>query len=114
MFDQLERLANSILDEDWTWWPFLFLRPSRRDPMDTRRVVWMSVYFGPMFGLAMMLAVQNLRLYADIRFGFVGIITATISAFSIYRMTFAVLWNRRAARLRGLNPDRATSWPAGP
>ena len=111
MFDQLERLANSILDEDWTWWPFLFLRPSRRDPMDTRRVVWMSVYFGPMFGLAMMLAVQNLRLYADIRFGFVGIITATISAFSIYRMTFAVLWNRRAARLRGLNPDRATRWP---
>ena len=81
--------------------------------MDTRRVIWMSVYFGPMFGLAIMLAVQNLRFYADIRLGLVGIVTATISAFSIYRMTFAVLWNRRAARLRALNPDRGTRWPAG-
>ncbi len=81
--------------------------------MDTRRVIWMSVYFGPMFGLAIMLAVQNLRFYADIRLGLVGIVTATISAFSIYRMTFAVLWNRRAARLRALNPDRGPRLPAG-
>ena len=51
---------------------------------------------------------------SDTDFRFVMLITATISAFSIYRMTFAVLWNRRAARLRGLNPDRATGWRAGP
>ena len=80
MFDQLERLANSLLDKDWTWWPFVFLRPPRRDRMDTRRVIRMSLYFGPMFGLAVMLAVENLRRYAEIRLGLLGVVTATISA----------------------------------
>lgn len=108
MFDRLERLSNSVLDEDWTWWPFLFLRPNRRDPMDTRRVLWMGIYFGPMFGLAVMLAAEVVGRYAAIRVGLLGIVIVTISAFSVYRMTFAVLWNRRAARLRSLRPDENT------
>ena len=106
MLERLERLANALSDSDWTWWPFLFLRPRRRDPMDTRRVIQIGIFFGPMFGLALLLGLENLRRYADVRLGLVGIATATISAFSLYRMTFAVLWNRRAARLRALYPER--------
>ncbi len=113
MFDQLERLSNAFLDEDWTWWPFLFLRPRKRDPMNTRRVIQMGIYFGPMFGLALMLALENVRRYTDVRLGLVGIATATISVFSVYRMTIAVLWNRRAARLRALRPEQYDRFPSG-
>jgi hypothetical protein len=105
VFDRLERLANSLLDNDWTWWPFIFLRPRRREAMNTRRVLWMTVYFGPMFGLAVMLAVANLRLYTEVQIDLRRLVLATIGAFAVYRMTFAVLWNRRASRLRALRPD---------
>ena len=74
--------------------------------MDSRVVAQMAIFFGPMFGLALVLGLANVRLYADVRLGLTGIVTATISAFSLYRMTFAVLWNRRAARLRALRPER--------
>ena len=28
--DELEEAVNEITDKDWSWWPFLWLRPAKQ------------------------------------------------------------------------------------
>lgn len=94
--EELEVALNTLTDQDWAWWPFVELRPRADTPMSTRRVLKMSLHYGPL--IAMILLVPCIRQLAvgDA----VTLIAASIGlTFLIWRFTFAVAWNRRANRL---------------
>ena len=91
----LEDVFNAVSDQDWAWWPFLDLRPEMHEPLTTRRVAHMSVCFGPLMALLLLpLTFGTLTVL-----GSAAVVALSIAVtFVIYRSTFAVAWNRRAAR----------------
>ncbi|HEX7666581.1 MAG TPA: hypothetical protein VF407_18770 [Polyangiaceae bacterium] len=92
----VENALNAMTDQDWAWWPFVELRPQTHTRMDTRRVAKMSLHYGPL--IAMILLVPCVRQLAlgDA----VSIVASSIAlTFLIWRFTFAIAWNRRAARI---------------
>ena len=91
----LEDVLNAVSDQDWAWWPFLDLRPEAHEPLTTRRVAHMSVCFGPLMALMLLpLTFGTLTVLESAAMVLVSIVVT----FAIYRSTFAVAWNRRAAR----------------
>ncbi|MGH7286013.1 MAG: hypothetical protein ACRELY_31215 [Polyangiaceae bacterium] len=93
----IEDVLNAVSDQDWAWWPFLDLRPALHEPLTTKRVLHMSLCFGPLMALLLLpLTFGNLTLRESIAIVLVSILVT----FAIYRSTFAVAWNRRASRER--------------
>jgi hypothetical protein len=96
---RLEDFALQIADSDAGWWPFLFLRPKKSSKLSTVRVALLAVLYGAMFG-----GLFNVLLAAgheQLPFGSFYALPAKISAvlFLSFRLTVAVAWNRRAARV---------------
>lgn len=101
----LEDVLNAVSDQDWAWWPFLDLRPDTHEPLTTRRVAQMSVCFGPFMALLLL----------PLTFGALTVLQSAavvavsiVATFAIYRATFAVAWNRRAARQDESGRERAS------
>ncbi len=96
----LEDFMNRLTDQDWGWWPFVFLRPPKDKAMDNVLLVKMSFSFGSMLGLAYLViwfvAFHQLTLLS-VALCFAG---GWIVFFLGYKFTFACFWNRRARRLR--------------
>jgi len=94
----LETFLNWLQDMDWGWWPFLHLRPKNTVRMTTLHVAKMSAHYGPIVALVIvLLGRRDLSLL-----GVVAVAVGSIAFFFVgYRLTFAVAWNRRAARLSG-------------
>lgn len=92
----LEEALNAVSDQDVGWWPFLELRPERHERIDSRRVARMLLSFGPL--VAALLVLPIVRFVSPL-LAFALVVSCTAIAFTLFRLTFAVAWNRRAARL---------------
>lgn len=64
--------------------------------MSTARVAKMSGHFGPIVA-ALVLLIERQRF--STLFALFVAVSCVLGFFAIYRLTFAVAWNRRAARL---------------
>ena len=99
---RLDAFLNRLADADFGWWPFLHLRPARHERMDTRCLPRMSLHYGTLMGLviyAWYVFVGFLPLSPIWPIACVGASVAFF--FIVVRSTFAIAWNRRAARLAG-------------
>ena len=97
--DQIEDVVNEVSDRDWTWWPFLFLRPEKNVDLSLARVVSVSVLYGLPASVLLAFGVFFAR----------GPSTSEVlTAASAFPLLFlfigsvivAPMWNRRADRLR--------------
>lgn len=104
----MPRLAiflNRLADTDAGWWPFLHLRPARHERMDTRCLLRLSLHYGSLMGLlvyAWYVFVGFLPL--SVVWPVACVLVSAAFFFLVVRFTFAVAWNRRAARLAGPPP----------
>jgi uncharacterized membrane protein len=94
----LERFLNGMADMDWGWWPFLYLRPPKTVPTDTRRTLIMALHFGPMLS-AVLAILRALRGHFSVVEVVLSLPFTMALFFLIYRFSFAIAWNRRAERL---------------
>jgi ABC-type uncharacterized transport system permease subunit len=90
-------LFNWLSDMDQEWWPFLFMRPERHERMSSFRVVLLAILYGVFAGAAFdacaALAHKMINpVYA--------LVIAPVAFFFVFRFTFAVAWNKRAAKLK--------------
>lgn len=97
--NEIERLANWLSDLDAGWWPFLFLRPPKERRINSWVVFKMWLFFAPIYGIGLLLASALLHRTLQSGLDWMQLLFATLSIFVLYRITFAVFWNRRAARL---------------
>jgi hypothetical protein len=104
MIDPIERFVNDLNDTDHQWWPFLFLRPARRDErMSTGRVATLAALYGLLPGFFVNAVVRLTGEHADSLNPLLFPLATTVAFFAFYRVTFAACWNRRAERVaRGM------------
>ncbi len=98
MIEGLEQFANSVSDLDREWGPFLFLRPARTERMTSWRVMGLAALYGVMTGMLMNAVARVAGQGRDLNLLLLPT-GATLGFFLLYRLTFAVCWNRRAERL---------------
>jgi hypothetical protein len=102
MLQDLEDAINELNDNDSGWWPFLFMRPAQHQKMSAARVLAVSVLYGLPAALLACIAVKLTHGRQDVHPLLLP--AAVVAAFFVfYRFTFALCWNRRAARLSALN-----------
>ena len=106
---KLEDFMNSLTDQNWGWWPVVSLRPPKDRDIDNLTLLKMTCFFGPATGLFMFLfrfrSVEALTLER----GALYLVVGCVIFFSIYKLTFAFFWNRRARRLRDEESQPGTS-----
>lgn len=97
--DNIEELVNEISDRDWSWWPFLWLRPEKHAPLSLARVLSLSVLYGVPASVLMAIAACMLRppslpelVVTAFAFPMLFLFTGSVIV--------APMWNRRADRLR--------------
>ncbi len=97
--DQIEEAVNEVSDRDWTWWPFLFLRPGKDEDLSLARVVSVSVLYGLPASVLLAFGVFFARGPATSE---VLIAAAAFPLLFLFigSVIVAPMWNRRAARLR--------------
>jgi hypothetical protein len=101
-----ENFMNRLTDMDSGWWPFLYLRPDKSQLIDNRRLLKMSVYFGPLYGAILSLLPFLLkRGEFSLIFVMANVIAMTALFFFFYKYTFALFWNRRARRMNQAQPN---------
>jgi hypothetical protein len=98
----LEDAVNELSDKDWSWWPFLWMRPEKHAPLSLPRVSVLALLYGVPSSLLLALVASRQPEHAP---------TAAEStfAFAVFPLLFlfigsvvvAPMWNRRAERLRG-------------
>ena len=112
----LEDALNWLSDQDWGWWPMLFLRPQKHEKMTFSRILKIAVYYGTLgavfAGIPLTMRYQRCGcLWFDN-----APLTFLAIAFYMYAGIFiwckflsAIAWNRRAARLQKQKrkPDEA-------
>lgn len=96
--EHLENAVNEVSDKDWSWWPFLWLRPEKHQPMTLSRLAVVSLLFGAPIG-AMLTVIATLlspesKMVAPV---LLAIFPAVL--FFIASVLVAPMWNRRAERL---------------
>jgi hypothetical protein len=92
-----DRVLNAVSDTDWSWWPFLRLRPAKDAELTWRTVVIVSLLGGILYGVPFGLLLFALhRIPPDGVAIMVGIVSAALfgSGCSVRGS-----WNRRATRL---------------
>ena len=98
MIDQLEKTINDVSDKDWSWWPFLWLRPEAHSRFSLRRLAAVSVLYGLPVGLLSALFLYRFAPEAD------AAIPMVLAAFPLLflfvgSVVVGPMWNRRAARI---------------
>lgn len=91
---------NQLTDMDWGWWPVLFLRPPKDRDIGNVVLLKMTLWFGTLVGLAVWLIPQPGAHGLTASEFFRLILFGWVVFFLGYKFTFAILWNRRARRLR--------------
>ena len=97
--DELEEIVNAISDRDWSWWPFLWLRPEKRDDLSLARVMGSSMLYGIPSSLLMMFAITLSRAPSLAEMAFTAVAFPMLFLFAGSALV-APMWNRRAERLR--------------
>ena len=109
---QLEAAAHRVMDREHEWWPFVFLKPEPEVYLTSVRVALLACLYALPAGL---LCVLMTRASGDLHDA-VQLSTllayACAAFFTVYRLTFAYFWNRRAEQLQRLGARRA-SWQTG-
>lgn len=97
--DKLETAVNDLSDSNWSWWPFLWLRPEKHDRLPLTRVALLSLLYG--VPLAALLEIGIKAQYAPSTTELVAT-AAFFPSFLLVAGSFVVapMWNRRAQRLR--------------
>ncbi len=97
--DALEETVNEISDRDWSWWPFLWMRPEKHAKLSLLRIGSLSVLYGVpcsvLIGFALsLLRASSLteRLFTAVTFPLLFLFAGSV--------VVAPMWNRRAERLR--------------
>jgi hypothetical protein len=97
----LEDTLNRLADIDAGWWPFLRLRPERSQPMDNRWLLRMALHYGTLYGALIFIGYWIVGFLPPSPLWAAACVLAFIAYFFLaYKFTFAIFWNRRAARLR--------------
>lgn len=98
---RIEDFMNWLTDMDWGWWPVLSLRPPKDREINNRLLFKISLVFGSMAGLMVLLwlAFQHLTTFTVGKALFFYLLCCA-TFFVIYKFTFAYFWNRRARRLK--------------
>jgi hypothetical protein len=97
--DRLEDVVNEVSDRDWSWWPFLWLRPEKHADLSLARIVSLSVLYGVPSSVLMAFGIFLCRTPS------VQEIVLTSACFPLLflfigSVVVAPMWNRRADRLR--------------
>ena len=105
MIDQIEKTINEVSDKDWSWWPFLWLRPEPHARFSLRRLAAVSVLYGLPVSLLTSLLIYRFTPEAH------AAIPMVLAAFPLlFLFTGSVvigpMWNRRAARIRASRETR--------
>lgn len=97
--DELESAVNEVSDKDWAWWPFLWLRPEKHEPLSFVRIAVIAVLYGLP---ASALTEVGIKLqYAATRTEIVATSLFFPLLFLFFGTVFvAPMWNRRASALR--------------
>ncbi len=96
-----ENFMNNLSDKDWSWWPFLSLRPAKNQLMDNAFLVKLTAVFGTIIGLMTFVIVSFIEITVATLNGSVVIMTfCWFLFFFLYKYTFARYWNIRASRLQ--------------
>jgi hypothetical protein len=98
----LEDAVNELSDKDWSWWPFLWLRPEKHADLSLMRVSVLAILYGVPSSLLLALVTRLQPAHAPTT-------PESTFAFAMFPLLFlfsgsvlvAPMWNRRAARLRG-------------
>ncbi len=97
--DVLEKAINEVSDKDWSWWPFLWLRPEKHAQLSLVRVAAISVLYGAPCGgltsIALALLAPEARAHAA-----VFAVAFPMMLFFVASVFVSPMWNRRAERLR--------------
>jgi len=104
-FDELEETINEISDRDWSWWPFLWLRPEKHAELTLARVVVLSLLYGAPCGVLTAIASSLLRARSLPETLFMPLAFPLLFLFAGSAIV-APMWNRRAERLRARIDDR--------
>jgi len=98
MLDSLERAINDVSDQDWSWWPFLWLRPEKTETFTLGRSAILSLLYGvPLGGLMMLVAAFSRPEFHEIAPVLAAIFPVLL--FFVGSSLVAPMWNRRAERL---------------
>ncbi|HSO32631.1 MAG TPA: hypothetical protein VLT33_08945 [Labilithrix sp.] len=97
--DALEETINEISDRDWSWWPFLWLRPEKHVQLSLARIVSLAVLYGLPCSVLMGVATSVLRALSTAELLFTAFAFPLLFLFS-GSVLVAPMWNRRAERLR--------------
>ena len=96
--DRLEDVVNDVSDRDWSWWPFLWLRPEKSAHLSLTRTLSLSVLYGLPASVLMGFGASFLRapslpelLFTAMAFPMLFLFTGSV--------VVAPMWNRRADRL---------------
>lgn len=110
---KFEDVLNQLSDSNWGWQPFLYLRPGKNQDMSYLRVAVMALHYGPLAGLVLLLPGYLAQGKASLSPQWIAqaMVVGIMSFFLIYRLTFAIAWNRRAGQLR--QQSQPTESPAG-
>ena len=100
--NQLEEAVNELTDKDWSWWPFLWLRPEKHAPLSLARVASLSLLYGVPASVLM-------ALVANLHPEHAPSMAESVFAIAVFPLLFlfigsvlvAPMWNRRAERMRG-------------
>ncbi len=97
--DIFEKAINEVSDKDWSWWPFLWLRPQRHAELSLTRLAAISVLYGlPCGGLVSVpLAIVRPEMRALVPFAMAAL---PLLFLFLGSMVIAPMWNRRAERIR--------------
>ena len=95
--NKLWSFMNWLSDMDWGWWPLLKYRPAKDRNIDSRVLFKVTPVFGSIAGV-LIAAGSSLLLNPLAVAGCIAV--GWMLFFALYRITFAVAWNRRAKELR--------------
>src|SRR5262245_46931774 len=97
--DVFERAINEITDKDWSWWPFVWLRPHKHMDLSLLRLGSIALLYGlPCSGV---LAIAVALAQPEARAGVPMIVVGFPLLFLLLgTLVVGPMWNRRAARLR--------------
>jgi hypothetical protein len=88
---------NWLSDIDQEWWPFLFMRPERHERLGSFKVAQLAILYGLFAGAAFDACAALAHKMINPVW---ALVIAPVAFFVVFRSTFAVAWNKRAAKLK--------------
>jgi hypothetical protein len=97
--DHFEESVNAVSDKDWSWWPFLWLRPEKQERLTLVRVASIAMLYGAPASALMALGIK--LQYAATRPELVAMgLFFPVMFLCLGSVVVAPMWNRRSDRLR--------------